>query len=505
MPLLVLLLLAALAASGHAGIANSHHDIRKYLQEEDACLVCHGRESAVNYGLLAEDLGRVGGLCLFTCHSGKGLLPETDTLVPTPGPSVDLETYAAAARPDYTVVYFTRGHGRRPGNLKGPSGEPVPWPPPEAPWPGVAAGKDLECTSCHDVHSNTYAPFLRAPLGAGFPRLDGLCDRCHPERATNNMTGPPDGNHPVDFPVTRGAAASRSGFGRHPRRISIQKYGSADGKGTVSVFDVPNPPPEALGAVGESWNMGGHLFSGADRGMAAWSGQDAGQQMGCYTCHSAHRPNVRGETHLLVVPAAEAREGWNPLCTGCHGDATTPAGDRTDWNVGMTAFGHPAGSATEPDAQGFYTTTVGEFRFRISPPAYEANRQSGNRLGERGQLLCTTCHKVHFGAPGSMAVAVAGQGTRALCKVCHSGVGIPNENDLSKGGTVTTGHNAANAHHVTAPRVTLNTGHLPANEASGLLFIQKPSWADDLSGLGKIDEGMDCADCHVFNRTAHNW
>lgn len=502
---IALLLIFGVAAAAHAGLSNSHHDIRKYLQEEDACLVCHGRESAVNYGLLSEDLGRVGGLCIFTCHSGKGMLPETDTLVPTPGPSVDPEDYSTSARPDYTVVYFRKSHGRNPKNLRNDAGQPVPWPPAGAPWPAVAAETELECTSCHDIHSNTYAPFLRAPLGAASPGTGGLCDRCHPERATNNLTGPPDGNHPVDFEVTRRGAAMRAGGGRHPRRITIQKYGAADGTGTVSVFDVPDPPPAELNSTAVSWSMGGHLFSGPDKAMTAWSGGDGGQQMGCFTCHSAHRTNVKGETALTVIATADPKDGWNPLCTGCHGDAVTRDGDAADWNVGMTAFGHPAGRLSGRDEQGYYTTSVGEFRFRITVPTYEPNRQDANRFGERGQIMCTTCHKVHLGAPGTMALARIGQGSRAICKVCHSGVGIPNENDFMKGGTSTTGHNAANSHHVTAPRVTLFGEHLPANEPYGVLYIRKPSWANDTTGLGKIDEGMDCADCHVFNGTAHNW
>lgn len=498
------LLVAAHVPAAQGGIANTHHDIRRYLEEEDACLVCHGRESTVNYGVLEDDLGRVGGLCLFTCHSGKGLLPETDTLVPKPGPSVDIEDYSTESRPDYTAVFFTKAHGRKPSNLKDGSGQPVPWPPTQAPWPGVAADRSLECTSCHDVHNNTYAPFLRAPLAATFPDINGLCDRCHPERATNNMTGPPDGNHPVDFFVGRGAAAQRGNRGRHPRRIAIQKYGDATGTGTVAVFDVPNPSPQALGSLGESWSMGGHLASGPDKGMSDWTGEGT-QQMGCYTCHSAHRPNLRGETSLLVIAPADPKRGWNPLCAGCHGDATTLEGDRADWNVGMTNFGHPAGSGTAPDSQGYYTTSVGGFQFRIAQVAFEPNRQPSNMFGEKGQILCTTCHKVHFGSPATMALAKIGQGTKAICKACHNGVGIPNENDLLKGGTVTTGHNKANSHHVTATRVVLGGEHLPANEPWGILYIQKPSWADDFTGLGKIDEGMDCADCHIFNGTAHNW
>jgi predicted CXXCH cytochrome family protein len=146
-------------------------------------------------------LGTVGGQCIFLCHSGKGILPETDTLVPEAGPSVNTDDYTTRRYPDYTSVYFTRSHGRRPGELKDGAGNPVAWPPAGMAWQGYAGGPQLECTSCHSVHDGRNAPFLLYPLAAEYPKMDGFCDRCHLERATNNLTGPPDGSHTVDFPL----------------------------------------------------------------------------------------------------------------------------------------------------------------------------------------------------------------------------------------------------------------------------------------------------------------
>ncbi len=510
--LTLILMLSATPAIG--GIDNSHHDIRQYLPEKDACLVCHARKDNNYYGVMENDLGTYGGQCVFLCHSGKGLLPETDTLVPKAGPSVNMTDYGTSQLPDYTAVFFTRSHGRWPENLKSGSGRPAPWPPPNITWPAVAVGTPIECTSCHSVHDNSYPPFLVAPLAAEYPALDGFCDKCHPERATGNMSGPPDGNHPVDFIVDNGISAARSENGRHPRRIRIQGYGRADGNGTVNVFDVPAPAAKALKEKTVSWEMGGHLTSGPTEAMTAWVPRGGRQQMGCYTCHAAHRPNLNGERNLNVVKTIDADGGWNPICVGCHGNASSLKGDREEWNVGMTPWGHPSGALTAKDKTDTYVTTVGGIRFKINAVSY-LSRQAGNQFGTNGELLCTTCHRVHFGVAGSMGLVDIGQRGKAICKKCHGGAGLPNENDFSKGGTVTTGHNAANAHHATTPgpvKVSNNINnatdlHTQLNETSFpvRLNIQMPQWANMTTGLGDITTGMDCADCHIFNGTAHNW
>lgn len=484
-----IILLAFLFTFGnaHAGLDNSHHDIRQHMPGKDACLICHDRKETNSYKKMEDELGKVGGKCVFLCHSGKGLLPETGTLVPVPGPSVNTTDYSTSQAPDYTAVFFTKSHGRDPANLKDGSGQPVTWPPPGVNWQGVSANRKMECTSCHSVHDSTYPPFLMAPLGSSGPNLDGLCDRCHAERATNNLSAPPDGTHPVDFPVDNAAASKRAKYGRHPRNILIQKYGRSDGGGTVNVFDVPNQVAASLKELGPSWDMGGHLTTGPAEAMTGWTGAGSTQRMGCYTCHSAHRSDVNGEKNLVVVKTADADNTWNPLCTGCHGSATTLDGDQAEWDVGRTGYGHPAGKNTAADAGGFYTTTQGGLRFRIGKVSF-IQPQGANRFGPRGEIMCTTCHRVHYGQAGSMAIARLGQGTKSVCKSCHDGSGHP---------VATDGVEPVNSHHVTA---TKERAAELQNRGFG-----NPQWANTETGLGDIASGFDCADCHVFNGTAHNW
>lgn len=472
-----------------AGLDNTHHDIRYYLPDKDACLVCHGRRDNNFYGTLERELGTVGGQCIFLCHSGKGILPETDTLVPEAGPSVSTEDYTTRRSPDYTAVFFTRSHGRQPGNLKDATGKPVTWPPAGLTWQGFAGGTQLECTTCHSVHDGRYAPFLLSPLAAEYPKMDGFCDRCHLERATGNLTGPPDGSHPVDFLLDNQAASIRGDLRRRPRRIVVQRYGRKDAAGDVNVFDVPAPSPAALTPGGASWSMGGHLSSKPGEPMTPWTGPGSRQQMGCYTCHSAHRTAENGERNLVVVRTVDARNRWNPLCVGCHGASVTLEGDKAEWDVGTTGYGHPGGARTSRDPDGTYTSSVAGFRFRIATPAH-VSPQNGNRFGENGELLCTTCHKVHFGVPGTMAIANLGQGTRAVCKSCHDGSGNPLPAD---------GVQPPNSHHVTV------TKERWGEFVAGGRGFENPSWANTTSGLGDFSTGMDCADCHTSNGTAHNW
>lgn len=116
-----------------------------------------------------------------------------------------------------------------------------------------------------------------------------------------------------------------------------------------------------------------------------------------------------------------------------------------------------------------------------------------------------------------MAIRDLGQtNTRVVCKQCHNGVGLPNVADISHGGGSGEG---GNAHHRTrasgalpAPGATV-TNYVPAEETgANPLTIKAPSWAGAVGsgtgpflGLGDLSTGMDCADCHVFNGTAHNW
>lgn len=512
--LLVPLMLLFCVGVAQAAFDNSHHDMTTYVSGEGrSCFHCHGRSSTVNTAGLTNQLGRVGGLCLSRCHQNATgiILTPNANLLPTAGANIDTAggaytpTVGGANNANYTVVYFTNSHNRYKAGLRNAAGGTQNLAAtPAANWPYVSAADNaIECTSCHAVHDSANAPFLWAPLAASSATaLDGFCDRCHTERATNNLTvTAPDGNHPVDFAVdnTATGSAGRANSGRHGRAINIQGYGAS------RAFDVPNPAAAVMTGTANSWAMGGHLTSGPNAAMTTWTSGASTQQMGCYTCHAAHRTSVTGENQLTVVANVDASLSFNALCVGCHGLSTTWAADSNEYRVGTSAWGHPVGANTSASG-GLYTASAGGFTFQVATPTWihtPAGHNQNNQYGTAGRVLCTSCHKVHFGT--GMSLANINQGTRAICKSCHTGTGIVNVADMSKGGAASaTNHNAPNSHHVT--RSGNSAGNIGKTGDPGIvLVITQPSWRNATTGLGDLSTGMDCADCHVFNGTAHNW
>jgi Zn-finger protein len=505
-----------------AAFDNSHHDMRSYVAQKEGCFHCHGRNSASAGSVLDNQVGTTGALCLARCHSGAGILGSNNQLTPTAPPSVNTATYAITpGTMDFVITYFSNGHGKTRTNLTNPvfSGAATQanyWTGAASTWPYVTASTNLECTSCHAVHDNQNGPFLWAPLAPGTANgTDGFCDRCHFEAGRRgDISAAPAGNHPVNLTVDNVTAAGRSTNGRLGRRILIQAYSA------TRIFDVVNPAPNTLlngTSAATAWNTGGHLITPgtsaaqAAAAMTAWTPTGGTQVMGCFTCHSPHRTNQQGENNLTVVEAINTggtAGTWNPMCVGCHGNATTQALDADEWMVGEdTAFGHPVGANTGTP----YVSSVGDFPFAIATPTY--TNPEVNQIGTGGTILCTSCHKVHGGQATSMAIANLGQtGSRVVCKQCHTGVGIPNLNDFSKGGAVATGHNALNTHHVTMASGLVTPPATLANQTSestsgypNALYINQPSWYSSTTGIGDLALGMDCADCHVFNGTAHNW
>ena len=96
-------------------------------------------------------------------------------------------------------------------------------------------------------------------------------------------------------------------------------------------------------------------------------------------------------------------------------------------------------------------------------------------------ITCVTCHDVHGGIGGQMAVRDVGQGTSVICAGCHAGGEGP--------GT------ARNSHHLTG---AVDYTGAPYN-------FTNPTWAAAAGAPGDLADGLACHDCHIFNDTAHNW
>lgn len=516
-----------LATPAFAAFDNSHHDLRGYISgQTEGCFHCHGRISA-SAVVGSDNIGAIGALCLARCHTGTGIVTTNTGLVPQVPPTVSSADYSAvASSADYTSVMFNRSHGRSTANVQNNSGASAWAPNATALAYPYIANAVIECTTCHSVHNSANAPFIWNPLAptvAG--AATGFCEQCHVERATRlAVGGTPNGMHPVNVAINATVAAAQIITGstigtRHAREIYVQGYGAAQAS---RVFDVATPAATAMSglpSVPTQWNTGGHVFGAQNAPTTTWTGGASTQILGCNTCHAAHRTNIGGEAQLLAVPTfggGGVSGTWNPICMGCHGAGTTVAVDNTandGGDVGTTAYGHPVGANTANDGSvtdGMYTSSNGTIKFLVhNEPAVNPRHTTSNVWGNNGRVLCLTCHTVHYGQAGTMALANLSQvsGT-IICKRCHNGVGIPDVLDKSKGGGDSlVNSNAPNTHHVTRSTALSLNNNNPAfgAAANDLLYISAPSWRNTTSGVGDIAVNMDCADCHLFNATAHNW
>lgn len=516
----------------YAAFDGSHHDLRVYSSSAQGCYHCHGRvATATPDAAIAADVGIVGTLCLYRCHAAVGAFAtDPAALRPIPPDYANLTTGAYASRTaDINIVRMnmtTGAHARTLGNFDTAvkSGTNLPY---------AASGANsgnIECTSCHAVHDNANPPFLWAPMIG--QNNDGLCNLCHqqyvgPQNMDNTAAQLPDGNHPVDFVIDNTATsntgsrqrgtATASAFGtvRHGRTISIDLWNVwSGGPGGNGPFDVV--VPTTLSTQAQNYPTGGHMARSDNTLNTFVSGNS---RMGCATCHAAHNPGAAGSgvSNLVVLGLTDLANGYNPICTGCHGAASTLAGNQAEWEVGVSGNGHPAGTTANQVAAGTYdVTTAVNFQFAINT--------TGKQFGSNGEPMCSSCHGVHQRVDGTGTVAGTmliknyGQAaTYVVCKTCHDGSGLPNSQDASKGTSTET----ANTHHRTRVAGSLPAAggstatYVPAEETGSTpLFIKAPTWAgagapyganEAALGLGSLDLGMDCADCHVFNGTAHNW
>lgn len=511
------LLCLLFAAPAMAALDASHHDIPNYLTSvttKDKCFYCHGLKDANSGAAIEVTYGKVGSFCVTRCHSGLAALGNGGAIRPQ-GPATNGGAGDTFTRPVAAVNILQLGgtgsHGDNTAKqlygvnvASSVAASTLPY----------TTGAKMECTSCHAVHDAANTPFLWSQLSATTPGVNGFCDRCHLSRANNNLVAGtnPNGNHPVDFAVNYAAALARTGAtiaGQPPRSgrtIHLDWTSATLGGG---VFDVPTSNGAGLNGaqsatVTGQYQTGGHLGN-----FAQYSGV-AGDTMGCYTCHSAHQPGTAAN-NLTVLPITDSALTFNPLCMGCHGADTTWALNATDNSVGRNSpayYGHPFGAGSGytstvgvgAAAVGTYTVSVGGFTFTVPYGAVEAvNTQSGIQFGNAGELLCTTCHDVHLGVAGTKALANLGQGTASICNACHNGSELADVQDAGEGGT----GEAANAHHRTTT-ASVTASYKPANDLNTLNI--NTAWvAVGYSNQGLLSDGLQCADCHQFNGTAHNW
>jgi predicted CXXCH cytochrome family protein len=496
---LLFVLAVVLAAGGStvalAGVEGTHHDMGAYLgaASGDACYACHGYKetSAGN-----ANLGVVGSMCYTRCHLGTGGVSGSIPLAnsyPEIGSwdnvnnRLDIGTYTGS-----TLAKYTEGHKMSIAAM--PLPDTAAMVQANTTWPYTQGTGLMECTSCHDVHSNANAPFLRAPLSDNTTPANAFCHRCHaagntatPARWTD-MNALPNGAHPSETLNTIGGwgnAASRTGNNRLGRNITFKDQRTTSGGG----------PPAALNDNGvfRNWSYSGatlnssanHYNPGGKLGDFQGSGP-----VGCYTCHATHLPAAAAMSQLIVANYRAAGTGYtNPMCVGCHGSGP-------GINPGVTAYYHPVDGETRPVnvsdlTQAVYQVTTGTFNITV-------NMSGAFDNGASARITCMSCHG---GADGNVANAKRGihagtAGTSIIsplkptCGSCHN-VGTVNLGTTTNSHHVYGGGAARGANYAT-------WGYGNPTAGSGTIAYNGTTTVS-------LSDGLSCEDCHVFNNTAHNW
>lgn len=473
-----------LACPPAMAVTGTHHDMSVFTgaANKDTCYPCHG------YKQLTYDaqLGTIGSLCYQRCHaSATGNIATGITIQDAKAEvgqwtdnTIRSVTYEIGT--DYASKYKAHGmtNASMPGTdnaLYNGSGAPS-WP-----YTGTKAER-MQCTSCHDVHSNTNTPFLRAPLSNDATPASSFCMACHSSSGPGGrwtvmgQNQAPNGAHPVEVGATGNLWTGD--LYRKGRAIALKEYAVPQAVNDNAVFSNWTYAKTDLNDPAKHYNPGGKL------GNANQTGQTG--KVGCYTCHAVHIPTTMTTPPTDGIPQQLLVSNWkmqgtrtrSGLCVGCHGDASTDGR-----NPGRTGFFHPVNGEVIPVSytapNGTYTTTAG---WNIVVNVGGDNTD----VGTGGMISCSSCHGntnptskqgVHELADGKFLLNPA----KPACSSCHSG------------GPYT----SPAAHHPYGGDIT------NGSVWTGQGFRPTIQWNATQSAT--ISNGLSCDDCHVFNGTAHNW
>ncbi|HHS82803.1 MAG TPA: hypothetical protein ENJ68_04715, partial [Devosia sp.] len=136
-------------------------------------------------------------------------------------------------------------------------------------------------------------------------------------------------------------------------------------------------------------------------------------RLGCSSCHTPHAPPREARENGRRNPWLRKPNRDSSLCLACHASKHTAAEERNRQD--LKGLNHPLGVMMKKpvgsDTQGYAR------RKELQQGLPDALERAGARLGDRGQLICQSCHQVH-GAKGK-ALLVMENDQGALCISCH--------------------------------------------------------------------------------------
>jgi predicted CXXCH cytochrome family protein len=261
-----------------------------------------------------------------------------------------------------------------------------------------AAGAELECTTCHNVHVATDRPFLHRTS------VQALCEECHGGR--------------VNATPERSLAGFTRAFSTHPTGRPLGDTARANIKAEAGIA----ANLRVALAAAPNYTLGGHLRPGAPANL-----------IDCQTCHAVHGPTLGtdGLQDLLAVDntTADGSATASQLCEGCHFGGA--AGEQVGSAVLQAGLGAGLWSDHPVDAAGnrnFYPTgaTIPATWLAAATPNKDRGAQPFY-TGATKTPVCSSCHDTHGGIAntallrGPQPVGVWGAFSYGdWCFACHT-------------------------------------------------------------------------------------
>ncbi|MDF1536834.1 MAG: cytochrome c3 family protein [bacterium] len=288
-------------------------------------------------------------------------------------------------------------------------------------------GAVVGCQSCHNIHDNTYRPFLRSNTTGSLALVAGdfltFCEDCHVARDENdggNAGADARQNHPASNVVL-----AEAGTNANLLQFGVDAYGTDFNSTWALLTQEANTPT----VTGNHWNLGAKFEANAG---AAVTGE-----INCGTCHVVHWNELGkgdagygvadglaagtdvtlavnfGHNDLTVYSSDPSGTASADICSQCHDYTNATSGPGA-----LATFSHPFNNTFDG------TAATG---FDVTEPAGTKwlNTDAANQV-----IVCQSCHDMHFAtnyddtAVGPPNYEYALQA--AYCSDCHSGTGAGN-------------------------------------------------------------------------------
>ncbi|MFC1602522.1 cytochrome c3 family protein [Pseudomonadota bacterium] len=200
---------------------------------------------------------------------------------------------------------------------------------------------EMQCTSCHDPHTDEFPKFLRMGFTDGSGFGSPLCIECH-----NKDGWESDNKH-------RESLAEWDGLGDNPWHIDGQ-------------------------------NVAGDQVAGGSTSTP--------KANGCESCHQPHS-NVNGNERLLKA------DGESEICMTCHNGNVSDAADPT-YNM-QTYFDRTyTHMSLHASYDGKHTPTRDPVNYNIRETSYDSESGGTSILDDFRHAECQDCHNPHYAKEG---------------------------------------------------------------------------------------------------------